>query len=264
MKNTILLKAIATLTITFALALTAAAQKTASSQAAEKKRVNLNKLLNVLQNQLLEENEIVRVIQENGVDFQITKDVEQSLRNAGASDFLIKETGKNYRSQSEQNTISTTTASQTAIKSNGKCDQTIFGASGLPVQFYQTYTYQSYVINYGGESFNTKGVSGTLTLGPNGTYESELKIPGPYGTNYFRKSGKFCLDGDQIAFNYSDSEGEHVMKGTYAFSLSGLQLTLIIPDKSGNGDRETYGLVIKGTENVRRIVNADGSITIDN
>ena len=104
-----------------------------------------------------------------------------------------------------------------------------------------------------------------MTLGTNGSFESELTIPGPYGNNYFKKSGTFCLDGDQIVFNYTDSEGKkETMKGAYSFSLSGLMLTLVIPDKSGNGDRETYGLVIKGTENVRRKVSSDGTITIDN
>lgn len=167
----------------------------------------------------------------------------------------------------KENTVSSTAAgaNQTAVRSNGSCDKTIFGASGLPAQFYQTFTYTSYVINsqkYG--NTNTKGVGGSLMLGTNGSFDSELTFPGPYGRNSFKKSGTFCLDGDQIVFNYTDSDGKQTMKGTYAFSLSGLQLTIIVPDTSGNGDLETYGLVIKGTETVRRTVNSDGTITIDN
>src|SRR3954470_1601368 len=55
------------------------------------------KLVSVIRSHQLQTREIVDVIQSNGVDFQITPDVEQELVSAGARPQVIAAAKANYR-----------------------------------------------------------------------------------------------------------------------------------------------------------------------
>lgn len=153
-------------------------------------------------------------------------------------------------------------------------NKTLFGASGLPLQFYSTWTYRSYLIFDkrfdNGAPTVTRGVGGTITLGPNGTYEKELTFPGPYGINRFAQRGHYQLTDiksqgrlkvGKITFNYLDSGGKgQSYGGDFNFDLQGLSLVMTL-NQDVNG-KEIYGLVVKGTENVARKYDDNGQVIL--
>jgi hypothetical protein len=59
--------------------------------------VKKDKLVNVLKSRQLQTREIVRVIKSNGVDFQVSEDVEEELVGAGARPEVIAAAKANYR-----------------------------------------------------------------------------------------------------------------------------------------------------------------------
>ncbi len=133
-------------------------------------------------------------------------------------------------------------------------------AAKMPVQFFSTYAYSVYVIVYKGEVTNTRGVGGTLSLGPDGSYQKRLEIAGPYGNYHFDETGHYRLDGKKITFEYTNSKGEKASyNGTYNFNLKALSLTLIL-NQEPTGDREVFGLFIKGSENLKRHFDESGNV----
>ncbi|MBD2722654.1 hypothetical protein [Hymenobacter armeniacus] len=137
----------------------------------------------------------------------------------------------------------------------------------LPTKFYTTYTYTVYLIyapKYSPKPTNTRGVGGTLTLGPTGRYEKKLKFPGPYGTNHFDEVGRYTLKGKNIEFTYTDSKGKAVTYGgTFDYSEPALALTMVL-NQEADGGREVFGLVVAGSETVKRTFNDDGTVKMGN
>ncbi|MCA8829740.1 hypothetical protein [Hymenobacter pini] len=138
-------------------------------------------------------------------------------------------------------------------------------AAKLPAQFFGTHTYVAYVIfdpARSKEPTRTRGVSGTLWLGPAGTYEKKLKIPGPYGPYTFDESGRYTVNGNRINFTYNNSKGQpQSYGGTFHFDVSSLSMAMIL-NEDAQGGREVFGLVVKGTENVRRSFDDNGNVTL--
>ena len=111
--------------------------------------------------------------------------------------------------------------------------------------FYATYQYTGYTV-YDNSSTNppteVRGVGGTLTLRPDGTYEKHLSIVAPSGPHYFNQTGRFTLAGDSIRFAFTDLKGSDVQRGTFRFAPATKHLTLsIIGYPSGN--KGVYELV---------------------
>ncbi|WP_460504086.1 hypothetical protein [Hymenobacter agri] len=138
-------------------------------------------------------------------------------------------------------------------------------AGALPTKFFTTYTYAVYLIyapKYSSKPTNTRGVGGTLTLGPTGRYEKKLEFPGPYGTNHFDETGRYTIKGKNIEFTYSDSKGKPVTYGgTFSYSEPALALSMIL-NQEADGGREVFGLVVKGSETVKRTFNDDGTVKL--
>ncbi|RSK47114.1 hypothetical protein [Hymenobacter rigui] len=138
-------------------------------------------------------------------------------------------------------------------------------AAKLPAQFFGTHTYVAYVIfdpNHSSQPTRTRGVGGTLWLGPAGTYEKKLKIPGPYGPYTFNESGRYTVKGNRINFTYAESKGQPVSYGgTFHFDTASLSMGMIL-NEDEKGGREVFGLVVKGTENVERAFDDNGNVTI--
>ncbi|UOQ96213.1 hypothetical protein MUN81_13220 [Hymenobacter sp. 5317J-9] len=138
---------------------------------------------------------------------------------------------------------------------------------GLPTKFYTTYTYTVYMIyapKYSPKPTNTRGVGGTLTLGPTGRYEKKLKFPGPYGTNHFDEVGRYALKGKNIEFTYNDSKGKAVTYGgTFDYNEPALALSMVL-NQEADGGREVFGLVVAGSETVKRTFNDDGTVKMGN
>ncbi|MCC3158470.1 hypothetical protein LJ737_14565 [Hymenobacter sp. 15J16-1T3B] len=139
-------------------------------------------------------------------------------------------------------------------------------AAKLPAQFFGSHTYVAYVIydpSISKEPTNTRGVGGTLWLGPAGTYEKKLEFPGPYGQFHFDESGRYKIEGNRISFTYADSKGQPVTYGgTFHFDQKSLSLGMVL-NEDAKGGREVYGLVAKGTEKVKRKFDAEGNVTLE-
>ncbi|MBH8569698.1 hypothetical protein KB206_12455 [Microvirga sp. STS02] len=138
-------------------------------------------------------------------------------------------------------------------------------ATGLPPKFFGTYTYTVYLVYdpaYGQKPTNTRGVGGTLTLGAAGSYEKKLQIPGPYGSYHFDETGRYTIKGQNIEFTYTNSKGKPVTYGgTFSYSEPALSLSMIL-NQDANGGREVFGLVVKGSESVKRTFNDDGTVKL--
>ena len=103
-------------------------------------------------------------------------------------------------------------------------------AASMP-SFYATYQYTAYTV------FDTttdepptevRGVGGTLTLRPNGSYEKHLSILAPGGPHYFNHTGRFILTGDSIRFTFTDLKGPDTQRGTFRFDPATRHFTLTI------------------------------------
>ncbi|WP_158010818.1 hypothetical protein [Hymenobacter lapidarius] len=122
-------------------------------------------------------------------------------------------------------------------------------AQGLPPallpSFYATYQYTGYVVyedSSAAPPTAVRGVGGTLTLRPDGTYEKHLSIVAPSGPHYFNQTGRFALAGDSIRFAFTDLKGSDVQRGTFRFDPATKRLTVsIIGYPSGN--KGVYELV---------------------
>ena len=120
-------------------------------------------------------------------------------------------------------------------------------APALP-PFFTTYDYAAYTV-YDATSAEppttVRGVGGTLTLRPNGTYEKRLSIVNAGGPHYFRQDGTFTLRGDSIRFAFADLKGADVQRGTFRFEPARRRLTLTLLGYPA-GNRGVYELVAAG------------------
>ncbi|TGE29246.1 copper resistance protein NlpE N-terminal domain-containing protein [Hymenobacter metallicola] len=105
-------------------------------------------------------------------------------------------------------------------------------APTLSASFFTSYTYLSYSIVDQGTSarpMEAKGVGGTLTLHPDGTYQKRLQLSGNGGTMNFSQDGRFTFSGDQIIFRYTDSKGQaRTDQGSFRFQPKARTLTLTL------------------------------------
>lgn len=116
-------------------------------------------------------------------------------------------------------------------------------APTLKPSFFTTYTYLTYDIldkSSGPTPIAAKGVGGTLTLNPNGTYQKHLQLANAGSTMSFDQTGRFTFSGDQISFSYTDKKGQpRTDQG--AFRLRNNLLTLTIQGFPA-GNSSTYTL----------------------
>ena len=94
-----------------------------------------------------------------------------------------------------------------------------------------TYCYTSYTV-FDAESPNeptaVRGVDGTLTLRPDGTYAKRLSLALGTRTIPFTQDGTYTLAGDSIRFAFRDQQGSDVQRGTARLDSAGRHLTLTI------------------------------------
>ena len=116
-------------------------------------------------------------------------------------------------------------------------------APKLKPSFYTTYTYLTYSISDKGSGpapISARGVGGTLTFRPDGTYEKHLQLANGGTTMSFDQTGRFIFTGDQITLSYADKKGEpRTDQGS--FRLRSNVLTLIIQGFPA-GNYSTYTL----------------------
>lgn len=96
--------------------------------------------------------------------------------------------------------------------------------------FYTTYDYLTYAIkdlSNGSEPMLAKGVGGTLTLRPDGTYQKRLTLAANGTQMRFDQDGRFVFAADRITFTYTDSKGQpRTDQGTFVLRNGLLTLTL--------------------------------------
>jgi hypothetical protein len=101
----------------------------------------------------------------------------------------------------------------------------------LAPSFFSTYAYLTYSIIDKGTSATpmaAKGVGGTLSLRPDGTYQKALTIAGNGGTMRFDQTGRFRFTADRIAFSYTDKKGQaRTDEGTFKLTNGILTLTIL-------------------------------------
>ncbi|HEX8424663.1 hypothetical protein [Hymenobacter sp.] len=116
-------------------------------------------------------------------------------------------------------------------------------APTLQPSFFATYAYLTYDIldkASGPTPIAAKGVGGTLTLNPNGTYQKHLTLAANGTAMPFDQTGRFAFTGDQITFSYTDKKGQpRTDQGS--FRLRNNLLTLIIQGFPA-GNYSTYTL----------------------
>ncbi|UOQ70085.1 copper resistance protein NlpE [Hymenobacter cellulosilyticus] len=102
----------------------------------------------------------------------------------------------------------------------------------LNPSFFTSYTYLSYSIvdtETSAKPMEAKGVGGTLTLHPDGTYQKRLQLSGNGGVMNFSQDGRFTFSGDQITFSYTDSKGQaRVDQGAFRYQPKARTLTLTL------------------------------------
>ncbi|ALD20537.1 hypothetical protein [Hymenobacter sp. DG25A] len=77
--------------------------------------------------------------------------------------------------------------------------------------FFTTYTYLSYSILDKATSpdpMPARGVGGTLTLRPDGTYQKHLTLAMNGTTMPFDQAGRFTFAANHISFSYTDKKGQ--------------------------------------------------------
>jgi hypothetical protein len=113
----------------------------------------------------------------------------------------------------------------------------------LAPSFFTTYTYLTYTIldkSSGSAPVAARGVGGTLTLAPNGTYQKHLTLSVNGSSMPFDQTGRFTFSGDKITFSYADKKGEpRTDQGS--FRLRNGLLTLSIQGFPA-GNQSTYTL----------------------
>ncbi|GAB3237499.1 hypothetical protein GCM10027346_29130 [Hymenobacter seoulensis] len=101
----------------------------------------------------------------------------------------------------------------------------------LAPSFFTTYTYLTYAILDKGTSptpMPAKGVGGTLTLRPDGTYQKRLTLAVNGGTMPFDQDGRFTFSGNRISFTYTDKKGQpRTDEGTFQLRNGLLSLTIL-------------------------------------
>ena len=111
--------------------------------------------------------------------------------------------------------------------------------------FYATYRYTAYTVfdnNSTDPATVVRGVGGTLTLRPAGTYEKRLLITAPQGPLTFRQDGTYFIVGDSIRFAFTDQKGADVQRGTFRLDPATQHLTLTILGYP-TGNKGVYELV---------------------
>ncbi|WP_046246943.1 hypothetical protein [Hymenobacter terrenus] len=111
--------------------------------------------------------------------------------------------------------------------------------------FYTSYQYTAYTVydtTSPDEPTQVRGVGGTLTLRPDGTYEKHLSIVAPSGPHYFNQAGRFTLTSDSIRFTFTDLKGTDVQRGTFKFDPASKHLTITILGYP-TGNKGVYELV---------------------
>ncbi|UOG76523.1 copper resistance protein NlpE [Hymenobacter tibetensis] len=109
--------------------------------------------------------------------------------------------------------------------------------------FFATYTYLTYAIldkGSGPTPIAARGVGGTLTLNPNGTYQKHLILTANGSTIPFDQTGRFTFSGNKISFFYTDKKGES-RTDQGSFLLRNRLLTLTIQGFPA-GNYSTYTL----------------------
>ncbi|WP_375436476.1 hypothetical protein [uncultured Hymenobacter sp.] len=100
----------------------------------------------------------------------------------------------------------------------------------LQPSFFTTYTYLTYAIldkASGPTPMAAKGVGGTLTLGPDGTYQKHLQLANAGTVMSFDQTGRFTFSGDQISFSYTDKKGQsRTDQGSFRLRNNLLTLTI--------------------------------------
>lgn len=101
----------------------------------------------------------------------------------------------------------------------------------LAPSFFATYTYITYTILDKATSptpIAAKGVGGTLTLRPDGTFQKALTLAGNGGTMRFDQTGQFSFTADRITFLYTDKKGQpRTDEGTFRLANGLLTLTIL-------------------------------------
>ena len=94
-----------------------------------------------------------------------------------------------------------------------------------------TYRYTAYTV-FDAESPNeptaVRGVGGTLTLRPDGSYAKRLSLALGTRTIPFSQDGTYALAGDSICFTFRDQKGPDAQRGTARLDSVGRHLTLTI------------------------------------
>jgi len=94
-----------------------------------------------------------------------------------------------------------------------------------------TYRYTAYTV-FDAESSNeptaVRGVGGTLTLRPDGTYAKRLSLALGSRTIPFTQDGTYTMAGDSIRFAFRDQKGPDVQRGTARLDSVNRHLTLTI------------------------------------
>lgn len=100
-----------------------------------------------------------------------------------------------------------------------------------PLLLIGNYRYTGYTV-FDAESPNeptaVRGVGGTLTLRPDGTYAKRLTLALGSRTVPFSQDGTYTLAGDSIRFAFRDQKGADVQRGTARLDSLGRHLTLTI------------------------------------
>ncbi|RYU82850.1 hypothetical protein [Hymenobacter persicinus] len=98
--------------------------------------------------------------------------------------------------------------------------------------FFASYTYLSYAIvdrQTKAAPIQARGVGGTLTLHPDGTFQKRLTLQGNGGIMHFDQDGTFTFSGQQITFSYRDSKGQpRTDQGTFRLQSGVGLLTLTL------------------------------------
>ncbi|WP_345048965.1 hypothetical protein [Hymenobacter glaciei] len=101
----------------------------------------------------------------------------------------------------------------------------------MPRPLAGTYRYTGYTV-FDAESPNeptaVRGVGGTLTLRPDGSYAKRLSLALGSRTVPFSQDGTYTLAGDSIRFAFRDQKGADVQRGTARLDSAGRHLTLTI------------------------------------
>ncbi|WP_426491569.1 hypothetical protein [Hymenobacter sp. 102] len=107
--------------------------------------------------------------------------------------------------------------------------QAAFGQARVSPSFFTTYTYQSYAILDKASSptpLAAKGVSGTLQLRPDGTYQKRLTLAGNGTTMRFDQDGRFTFAADSIRFSYRKNGQPRTDRGTFRLRNGLLTITI--------------------------------------